>query len=128
SSARTSIPTPSPITSRPTTAAASAAASRPPRRCSSTASDTPARITPMRCAPPPRARERLADPRPQMCVLFLAWHVRPDLPLVLVSNRDEAYERPTAPAEFWEDCPHVLAGRDLRAGGTWGGVSTDGRW
>lgn len=63
-----------------------------------------------------------------MCVLFLAWHVRPDLPLVLVSNRDEAYERPTAPAEFWEDCPHVLAGRDLRAGGTWGGVTTDGRW
>lgn len=63
-----------------------------------------------------------------MCTLFLAWHVRPDLPLALASNRDEAYERPTAPAAFWEDCPRVLAGRDLRAGGTWGGATTEGRW
>ena len=63
-----------------------------------------------------------------MCVLFVAWQVRPETPLVVVSNRDEAHARPTTPAHWWEDCPRVLAGRDLEAGGTWGGVTADGRW
>jgi len=63
-----------------------------------------------------------------MCVLFVAWQVRPDLPLVVASNRDEFHGRPTAPTAFWDDCPRVLAGRDLRAGGTWSGVTTSGRW
>lgn len=63
-----------------------------------------------------------------MCVLFVAWRVRNDVPLVVASNRDEFHGRPTAPATFWADCPHVLAGRDLKAGGTWSGVTTNGRW
>lgn len=63
-----------------------------------------------------------------MCVLFVAWQVRPDVPLLVASNRDEAHARPTAPADWWDDCPHVLAGRDLKAGGTWSGVTTRGRW
>lgn len=63
-----------------------------------------------------------------MCVLFVAWRVRPETPLIVVSNRDEAHARPTAPADWWEECPRVLAGRDLKAGGTWGGVTTKARW
>lgn len=63
-----------------------------------------------------------------MCVLFVAWRVRPDAPLVVASNRDEFHGRPTAPAAFWDDAPHVLAGRDLKAGGTWTGVTSSGRW
>ena len=63
-----------------------------------------------------------------MCVLFVAREVHPAYPLLVASNRDEAHVRPTAPAAFWEDCPRVLAGRDLKAGGTWSGVTTGGRW
>ena len=63
-----------------------------------------------------------------MCVLFVGWRVLDEAPLVVASNRDEFYARPTAPAAWWEDCPDVLAGRDLKAGGTWTGVSRAGRW
>ena len=45
----------------------------------------------------------------------------------MAANRDEFYERPTAPAGWWRDPPGVLAGRDLRSGGTWMGVTRRGR-
>ena len=61
-----------------------------------------------------------------MCLIFLAYEQHPDYRLVVAANRDEAYERPTAPAGYWTDHPHILAGRDLEAGGTWMGVSTAG--
>ena len=63
-----------------------------------------------------------------MCLLVLAWRVRADMPLLLAGNRDEAYERPAAAAQFWPDAPRLLAGRDLLAGGTWLGVTRDGRF
>ena len=63
-----------------------------------------------------------------MCLLAFRWMNHPTYALVLAGNRDEAYARPTASADFWDDAPEVLAGRDLKAGGTWMGVSTTGRW
>jgi uncharacterized protein with NRDE domain len=63
-----------------------------------------------------------------MCLLVLAWRVRADTPLLLAGNRDEWYARPAAPAQFWPDAPQVLAGRDLEAGGSWLGVTRDGRF
>ena len=63
-----------------------------------------------------------------MCVVFLAWRVHPAYPLVLVGNRDEFHARPTAPAAPWGDAPSVFAGRDLKKGGTWLGVTRAGRW
>jgi len=63
-----------------------------------------------------------------MCLIVFAWQVAPNAPLVLAANRDEFYERPTAPAQWWEDHPEVFAGRDLRSGGTWLGVTKDGRF
>lgn len=63
-----------------------------------------------------------------MCLIVFAHQHHPDYPLVFAANRDESYERPTAPAEFWEDAPHVLAGRDKKAGGTWMGVTRKGHW
>lgn len=62
-----------------------------------------------------------------MCLVLLALDAHPDYPLVLAANRDEFYERPTAPATFWNDAPGVLAGRDLLAGGTWLGIDRRGR-
>lgn len=62
-----------------------------------------------------------------MCTIFLAYKLLPGLPLVLASNRDEYYARPSQSMSFWQDAPHVLAGRDLKAGGTWLGVNHHGR-
>jgi len=62
-----------------------------------------------------------------MCLILLAYDSHPDYKLLLAANRDEFYERPTAPLELWADNPRIAAGRDLRGGGTWMGVSPDGR-
>jgi len=63
-----------------------------------------------------------------MCLVLIALDSHPDYPLIIAANRDEFYDRPTAPAAFWADAPSVLAGRDLRAGGTWLGVDRRGRF
>ena len=63
-----------------------------------------------------------------MCLIVFAWQVIPGMPLVAAANRDEFYERPAAPAAWWEDHPHVYAGRDLQGGGTWLGITRDGRF
>jgi uncharacterized protein with NRDE domain len=62
-----------------------------------------------------------------MCLIVFALDCHPDYRLVLGANRDEYYSRPTVPASFWADDPSLLAGRDLKAGGTWLGVTTTGR-
>ncbi|MCM2358585.1 MAG: NRDE family protein [Geobacteraceae bacterium] len=62
-----------------------------------------------------------------MCLIVFATDCHPRYRLVLAANRDEYFSRPTAPAAFWEDAPHVLAGRDLLAGGTWLGVTRERR-
>jgi len=46
---------------------------------------------------------------------------------VLAGNRDEFHARPAAPLARWEAPDHLLAGRDLQSGGTWLGVSEQGR-
>ena len=63
-----------------------------------------------------------------MCLILLGHEAHPRYRLVVAANRDEFYARPTAPAAWWDDAPGVLAGRDLRGGGTWMGVNRDGRW
>lgn len=61
-----------------------------------------------------------------MCILFLAINQHIDYPLIICANRDEFYNRPTRDAQFWSDKPHLLAGKDLHAGGSWLGVNTQG--
>ncbi len=62
-----------------------------------------------------------------MCLLIVAWDAHPDYPLVFAGNRDEFHDRPTAAADWWTDAPAVLGGRDLRAGGSWLGITRSGR-
>ena len=63
-----------------------------------------------------------------MCLILFAVRPRAELPLLVAANRDEFYARPAAGAHFWTDHPHVLAGRDEEAGGTWLGVTRTGRF
>lgn len=63
-----------------------------------------------------------------MCLILFAWRTHPRYRLVLAANRDEFHARPTAPAAFWEAAPQLLAGRDLEAGGTWLGVTRQGKF
>ena len=49
-----------------------------------------------------------------------------DFPLIVAANRDEHYDRPSAAASLIETTPKIIAGRDLRAGGTWLGVNSAG--
>lgn len=62
-----------------------------------------------------------------MCLILLSYKYHPQYRLVLAANRDEFYDRPTAPLGFWEDNPDVLAGRDLKSMGTWMGVTRSGK-
>jgi uncharacterized protein with NRDE domain len=63
-----------------------------------------------------------------MCLIALAWQAHPDFPLVVAANRDEWRERPALAAHWWPEHPHLLAGRDLQAGGTWMGITKGGRF
>lgn len=62
-----------------------------------------------------------------MCLILFAYQQHPRYKLVLAANRDEFYNRPSLPAGFWQDCPQVFGGRDLEQGGSWMGVSRNGK-
>ncbi len=63
-----------------------------------------------------------------MCLLVFAWMNHPRYRLVVAANRDEFHDRPAAPLGWWAGNGRMVAGRDLRAGGTWIGVTRDGRF
>jgi uncharacterized protein with NRDE domain len=57
-----------------------------------------------------------------VCLLVLAWRAHPRYQLVVAANRDEFHDRPAAPLAKWSAPDDLLAGRDLRAHGTWLGL------
>ena len=61
-----------------------------------------------------------------MCVAAIAWNAHPRWRLVVIGNRDEFHDRPTAPLHRWAS--GMIAGRDEQAGGTWLGVNDTGRF
>jgi uncharacterized protein with NRDE domain len=63
-----------------------------------------------------------------MCVLAFAWHAHPRWRLVMAGNRDELHARPAAALDRWTTPSHLIAGKDLLSGGTWLGVSEEGRF
>ena len=52
----------------------------------------------------------------------------PNYKLILAANRDEFFERPTEKAAFWDQEQNLLAGKDLQQGGTWLGLTKQGRF
>ena len=61
-----------------------------------------------------------------MCTLAIYFRMLPQYPLLVAANRDEQYDRPSAPPQVLGKEPKIIAGRDLRAGGTWLGVNEHG--
>ncbi|MFK7969218.1 MAG: NRDE family protein [Bacteroidia bacterium] len=62
-----------------------------------------------------------------MCLILFSYKTDPQLPLVILANRDEFLGRPTQQAHWWED-QSIFAGKDLKAGGSWMGVARNGRF
>jgi len=62
-----------------------------------------------------------------MCLIVFSW-MHQSHQLLVAANRDEFYQRPTLPAQFWPEQPQLLAGKDLQEGGTWMGITQSGRF
>lgn len=63
-----------------------------------------------------------------MCLIVFSYKQHSKYPLIFAANRDEPYERPTRSAQYWDTHPTILAGKDLKAGGTWMGVNKKGKF
>ena len=63
-----------------------------------------------------------------MCLIVFAYKSHPRYKFIFAANRDEFYDRPTEQADYWKDHTELLAGKDLKAGGTWMGITKDGRF
>ncbi len=63
-----------------------------------------------------------------MCLIVFAWQVVPGAPLIAAANRDEFYDRPAAAAGAWPENPKIFAGRDLKGGGSWMGITQEGKF
>jgi len=64
----------------------------------------------------------------KMCLIVFSYKQHPQYPVIFAANRDEHYERPSRAAQFWDDNPNILAGKDLKAGGTWMGINKQGEF
>lgn len=63
-----------------------------------------------------------------MCLIVFAWRPSHALPLIVAANRDEFYDRASLPLGHWPDAPQIIAGLDLQGGGTWMGLTEQGRF
>ncbi|WP_224245055.1 NRDE family protein [Hyalangium gracile] len=62
-----------------------------------------------------------------MCTILILRHVHPEWPLILATNRDELYARPTSGPQVLPGTPRIVVpGRDSVHGGTWMGVTDTG--
>ena len=63
-----------------------------------------------------------------MCLIAFSFKDHPVYDLILAANRGEFHDRPTRRAQFWPSNADLLAGKDLKAGGTWMGITRKGRF
>lgn len=62
-----------------------------------------------------------------MCTVGILYRSDPELPLVVVANRDEFYARPARGPEVLDASVGAAGGVDAQSGGTWLGVTRGGR-
>ena len=63
-----------------------------------------------------------------MCLLFVSYRSTPGHRLVVAANRDEFLDRPTAALNYLDAEQMILAGQDLEGGGTWLGITRNGKF
>ena len=63
-----------------------------------------------------------------MCLILFSYRQHARYPFILAANRDEFLDRPAARADFWDKPEGLLAGKDIRAGGTWMGITRELRF
>lgn len=63
-----------------------------------------------------------------MCLIVIAKNYNKQFPFIFAANRDEFYERLASKADFWNEHPKLLAGKDLKEGGTWVGITRSGKF
>ncbi len=61
-----------------------------------------------------------------MCLIAIQYKLVPESPVLVAANREERYDRPSAPPAIQSGKPRVLCGTDLEANGTWLGVNQNG--
>jgi len=63
-----------------------------------------------------------------MCLASIALNAHPTFRLIIASNRDEFYARPSAAAAKWQHRAGVRGGRDFEGGGSWFAADQSGRF
>lgn len=63
-----------------------------------------------------------------MCLIVFGYKAHSTYDLIFAANRDELHKRPAEGARFWNDYPDILAGKDVKAGGTWMGINKSGQF
>ncbi len=80
----------------------------------------------MRGGKPLVKRLRPAHEDPAMCTLAIYFRLSDEYPVIIAANRDEFLDRPAVSPTTLCENPHVVGGKDLRAGGTWLGINQHG--
>ena len=62
-----------------------------------------------------------------MCLVCFSYSAKPPYRLLLAANRDEFFARLSLPIHIRDTEVTIIAGKDLRAGGTWLGVNQKGK-
>lgn len=62
-----------------------------------------------------------------MCTILFSFKTHPNYDFIFMGNRDEFKTRPSANAGFWKSNPNILSGIDLDKGGSWTGITREGR-
>ena len=62
-----------------------------------------------------------------MCTTLFSYNYNVNYPIIIASNRDEFYNRPTLDVNFWNNYPNIIGGIDQKCLGTWLGMTREGK-
>jgi len=63
-----------------------------------------------------------------MSIIAIASRAHPNFPLIVLMNNDGQHDCAKATAKWWNDPPYCFAGRNETNGGTWLGITREGRF